>query len=1649
MRRSCRRYDSEVLEPRLLLSAFDISEVARLFPDRGPETMMSGMGESVAIEGRVAVVGAPSAASGSDSLFRGGAAFVFILDEHGTADPGDDTWGYAATLSPQLPKPGSDFGSSVAISGNTIIVGAPHWRETNPYSQEGAVFAFVAPQGLWTGNLHESARLTFGDAGFGFGNSLAIDGDTVVAAVSNYRGFEFNGSTVALTYQKPVAGWNGFVSPTAVLVGSIPNQIVSLDAVDIDAGTIVVGGFVRSLNSANSDGGLAAFVFSRPAAGWGGTLSQSALLTATDIKAGDDYPRAWVPAIAVRDRIVVVGAGDHDGGAQNAGAAVLFEEPAGGWHGEISRTALLVASVPTQNAFFGHSISIDDDSIAIAGFNNWNQRIGFSGYIFSRPTGAWNPIQTETVRLERPPEAATFAYGAAIGISNGVVIVGSRGVDGSSLESGAMAAYRRPAGGWASAGSVPINSFWNQAPPDLGRLTDLPYKEFGTSVAMDGDFAVVSSPTWNSDVYKQEGAVWVYRNAGTSWQKVASLRFRDPGIFSMFGSSVAIQGDTIVVGASNKSAVYVFRMPTAGWSGDIFDVARLRTNGSGVWNPGVRVDLDGDTIITAGYSNAAANPVAVFVRSGGQWMDMDQPSALLRPNDTSASYGFGASIAIHGHSIAVESPGTSTGNGQAIPATAYVFERPIGGWVGTNFESAKLIPLDGEGAPYWYSPGSPTHGVDIFDDVVVLAKYQFDNLPLSTRAFVFNRVGTKWSGLIHESAQLQTTGNGDYNSTGSVAVDKSRILVGTGEIVELFERPTMGWNGTFKSSAQLHSSDHQPTGNQIAISGDYVVLGSPKYTQSALNSGAVTIMALAPGPDFGDAPDSYGTRISTGANGGARHRATGPLLGAYRDSESDAFGVLDGMADDRVIPGSSDLDDEDGVQIGTLIGGTLATSTVVVSGSAGRLFAWIDFNRDGDFADAGEMISDGSQVLSVGVHGLTFQVPAAALAGASFARFRITTEMHLGFDGLASDGEVEDYPVQIFASVPVVVRPAPLEAQNQPIFDWIGNPNAVAYEIWLTHSASETVYFRNQRVVGTSFQPPSPLPIGNYKFWVRIVRPDNSRSNWSLPHAFRITTAPILQAPPLTHDRLPTLRWNSVAGAATYDLWFASLSTGQRLLLKEGISAATVSYTLPVALNAGEYKYWIRARDASGLAANWSLPAQFDVGLLVTPIPRSFDDRPLVDWKPEPDAVNYEIYVSGPGGLIQQSGITANTWRPAHALAVGNFRFWVRGKVAATGRFLPWSPPVDFSTGGRTDVTAPGDKAITSTPGIEWLPVTDAVSYRLQIQDRTTSSIVADRQGISGTTFQQLTILPDGQYRVWVQAVTLNGTRGVWSAGKDFVIQTSTINLPVTVLSASKLSNGQVQFKWVRNSGAASYEIYLTNEETAISSHGIAGTTFSPSTVLGDGTWKWWVRGILTGGQTGAWSTTASVTIGQPPAIDKVSVALQATFELKWTPVLGALSYEVYFEHVNTGEVMRYSNLTATQFVPELPVATGHYRAWVRAFFSTNNPGTWSLPTDFWVAEGDANLTPAFGEGAIGFPVLTVLNSRVRQSKTTSARVELPVDEGHPATFPARTVSFSAANALADLRPDLETERVVASSKSQHQITEWTIQQWHSMADEI
>ena len=165
--------------------------------------------------------------------------------------------------------------------------------------------------------------------------------------------------------------------------------------------------------------------------------------------------------------------------------------------------------------------------------------------------------------------------------------------------------------------------------------------------------------------------------------------------------------------------------------------------------------------------------------------------------------------------------------------------------------------------------------------------------------------------------------------------------------------------------------------------------------------------------DYGDAPLPYPTATDNEAS----HTIEPEFyLGTGIDGEIGGVSHLSALGDD------STGDDEDGVALTSLFMPGMPATMNVTASQTGFLHAWMDFNVDGDWQDPGEQIFS-NRLLNPGVNSLLIDVPASATLGPTFARFRLSHELDLTYNGSALGGEVEDFGLLIGADTLMVPDP--------------------------------------------------------------------------------------------------------------------------------------------------------------------------------------------------------------------------------------------------------------------------------------------------------------------------------------------------------------------------------------------------------------------------------------------------------------------------------------------------------------------------------------------------------------------------------------------------------------------------------------------------
>ncbi|OWY72739.1 hypothetical protein B7486_05050 [cyanobacterium TDX16] len=433
-------------------------------------------GWSVAASAATVVVGAPwedSIATGvngnqaDNSTTDSGAAYVFVRDETGN-------WSQQAYLKASNTGASDHFGQSVAISGDTIVVGAHDEssnatgvngnQANNSVALAGAAYVFVRSGTSWAQQAYLKASHT--GVFDNFGSKVAVSGDTVVVGAR----YEDSSAT----------GVNG-----------------------------------NGADNSTADSG-AAYVFVRNGVVW----SQQAYLKASNTGASDLF--GWT--VAASGDYVVVGAfqersnatgvngNQADNSLQTAGAAYVFvRDGLGIW----SQQAYLKASNTGNVDAFGISVAVSGDTVVVGAIGEDSAAIGVNGnqsdnnitdsgaaYVFVRDSmNAW----TQQAYLKASNTGANDSFGYSVAASGDTVVIGARWEDSSATGMNGNQANNSAPDSGAAYVFVRSSTTWNQQAYLKASNTgggDL----FGWSVATSGEIVVVGAP------YEYSGATGINGN---------------------------------------------------------------------------------------------------------------------------------------------------------------------------------------------------------------------------------------------------------------------------------------------------------------------------------------------------------------------------------------------------------------------------------------------------------------------------------------------------------------------------------------------------------------------------------------------------------------------------------------------------------------------------------------------------------------------------------------------------------------------------------------------------------------------------------------------------------------------------------------------------------------------------------------------------------------------------------------------------------------------------------------------------------------------------------------------------------------------------------------------------------------------------------
>ena len=423
---------------------------------------------------------------------------------------------------------GDGFGWSVAMSDDTLVVGAPFEDggglgidppDDNLHAAAGAVYVYVRTAGVWS--FQACLKSARADSSF-FGNAVAISGDTLAVGVPSSSGTVNSTGTVSV-FVRAGASW----SQQALL--EPPSDVPWTTGFPNFGGSVAVSGETIVVGTVGDDGVVddsgAAYVFVRSGTTW----SQQGYLKALNPGTNDNFGAA----VAVSGNTVVVGASAEDGSgsgvnppdddaATDAGAAYVFVRTGTSW----TQQAYVKATNPDPDDQFGGSVGISGDTLVVGAILEAGSGLGINppdddaatfrgaAYVYVRLGSNWGP----QAYLKSSNSTASL-FGSSVSVSGDTILVGAERELGSgvginpptgAVSNGAGAAYAfvRGSGVWSQVAYIKAS---NTGTDD----------RFGTRVSVSGDTAVVSAvqedgsgigvnPASN-ELAADAGAVYVFR----------------------------------------------------------------------------------------------------------------------------------------------------------------------------------------------------------------------------------------------------------------------------------------------------------------------------------------------------------------------------------------------------------------------------------------------------------------------------------------------------------------------------------------------------------------------------------------------------------------------------------------------------------------------------------------------------------------------------------------------------------------------------------------------------------------------------------------------------------------------------------------------------------------------------------------------------------------------------------------------------------------------------------------------------------------------------------------------------------------------------------------------------------------------------------
>ncbi|MFP4601211.1 MAG: FG-GAP repeat protein, partial [Persicimonas sp.] len=321
------------------------------------------------------------------------------------------------------------------------------------------------------------------------------------------------------------------------------------------------------------------------------------------------YGSRFGSSVDVSGSIIAVGAPWFH--SNDYGAVYMFEQTASGW----SKVQRVERSPIYSNTYFGGTVALDGSTMAV-GHGTRNGGV----FIFENTASGWTQVEHFT---------GSKRFGVSLALEGDTLAVGHSRSTQNEYTDGAVFIYEKNSSGWAEVQTLAASD---------GQAADY----FGTSVAMDGSTLVVGAEA-DEDNGPYSGSAYVFEKTASGWVEVQKITPSDGREQGRFGSSVALLGDKLVVGARTDDengfaagASYIFESTASGW------VEQQKLHGSNTDSGdrfGYSVALQTDTLIVgARYAGPNAYGQAyVFEPSAASWTEVQR---LDNASSTSDEFGY-------------------------------------------------------------------------------------------------------------------------------------------------------------------------------------------------------------------------------------------------------------------------------------------------------------------------------------------------------------------------------------------------------------------------------------------------------------------------------------------------------------------------------------------------------------------------------------------------------------------------------------------------------------------------------------------------------------------------------------------------------------------------------------------------------------------------------------------------------------------------------------------------------------------------------------------------------------------------------------------------------------------------------------------------